>query len=244
MPVPACAAACLRLGFALLCIAAVGCASISPPASAPRFEFFATPEPASDLWFAKVAEWQARASADTRAGTPPTLGPDSEGARATPEAAERSGLLRIKMGNFASDEKRKLARKVNAWSQREARRHYRIEDDRNPALDHWPTFDELIARNGDDCDGLDLIAYRLLLEFGFRRDRVYRAIVKRARDGGNHMVTLWFEDPEDPWILDATGAMTFRMRRFSEIEGWRPRKVFNETVQFATPLKGPGPAND
>ena len=95
-----------------------------------------------------------------------------------------------------------------------------------------------------DCDGLDLIAYRLLLEFGFRRDRVYRAIVKRARDGGNHMVTLWFEDPEDPWILDATGAMTFRMRRFSEIEGWRPRKVFNETVQFATPLKGPGPAND
>ena len=46
------------------------------------------------------------------------------------------------------------------------------------------------------------------------------------------MVTLWFEDPHDPWVLDATGAMTFQMRRFSEIKGWTPRKVFNETEQY------------
>ena len=88
------------------------------------------------------------------------------------------------------------------------------------------------ADNGDDCDGLDLIVYGLLLDFGFDPDRVYRTIVKRDRDRGNHMITLWFEDPHDPWVLDATGAMTFTMLRFSETEGWTPIKVFNERVQF------------
>ena len=125
-----------------------------------------------------------------------------------------------------------IAKKINRWTQREARRHYRIENDRDPSQDHWPTFQELMERNGDDCDGLDLITYGLLTEFGFPRDRVYRAIVRRQRDRGNHMVTLWFEDPHDPWVLDATGAMTFQMRRFSEIEGWTPRKVFNESEQY------------
>ena len=131
-----------------------------------------------------------------------------------------------------ADEKRRLAKKINTWSQREARRHYRIEDERDPRKDNWPTFDELLANNGDDCDGLDLIVYGLLLDFGFDPDRVYRAIVKRNRDRGNHMITLWFEDPHDPWVLDATGAMTFTMVRFSETEGWTPITVFNERVQF------------
>ena len=132
----------------------------------------------------------------------------------------------------AAQEKRRLAKKINTWSQREARRHYRIEGDQDPRKDNWPTFEELLANNGDDCDGLDLIVYGLLLDFGFQRERVYRAIVRRERDRGNHMVTLWFEDPNDPWVLDATGAMTFSMRRFSEVEGWTPLKVFNEREQF------------
>ncbi len=69
---------------------------------------------------------------------------------------------------------------------------------------------------------------------------VYRAIVRRDRDRANHMVTLWFEDADDPWVLDATGAMTMKMRRFSELPGWTPTKMFNELEQFrVVPQDGP-----
>ena len=43
--------------------------------------------------------------------------------------------------------------------------------------------------------------------------------------------------PKDPWVLDATGAATFEMRQFSQLEGWTPTKVFNERNQF-TPADG------
>lgn len=222
----------LPSGLALLVTLGVGCAQTSRSPSVSQFDFFSEAQPKTDLWFRKVAEWQQRANQQDAETRKPALGSDSEGATMTPERVKNSGLLRLKMGGFAADEKRQLARKINKWAQREARRHYRIEDDSDPSRDHWPTFQELLATNGDDCDGLDLITYGLLTEFGFPRDRIYRAIVRRERDRGNHMVTLWFEDPEDPWVLDATGAMTFNMRRFSEIEGWTPTKVFNERVQY------------
>lgn len=209
-----------------------GCATTNST-DQPSYDFFAKPGGNDDIWFKKVAEWQVRARhGNATANASTGIGPGSEGAQMTPEQVKRSGLLRIKMAGFAAEEKRALARKINAFSQLQARRHYKIENDRNPAEDHWPTFQELLARNGDDCDGLDMITYEMLLDFGFPRDRVYRAIVRRGRDRGNHMVTLWFEDGNDPWILDATGAMTFSMRRFSETEGWVPRKVFNENEQF------------
>ncbi len=218
----------------LVCIAtlSLGCAQTARSPSASRFDFFAEAQPETDTWFLKVAEWQKRANQQGAQESQSALGSDSEGATLPPEQVKNSGLLRLKMGSFAAHEKRDLAKKINRWAQREARRHYRIENDRDPSQDHWPTFQELLERNGDDCDGLDLITYGLLTEFGFPRDRVYRAIVRRQRDRGNHMVTLWFEDPHDPWVLDATGAMTFQMRRFSEIEGWTPRKVFNESEQY------------
>lgn len=224
-----------RLAFVVLAIQGSACThtitgnSDSPGAG---FDFFADTSSEGDIWFYKVAEWQTRAVRQENERTEPLLGPGSEGARLSPEQVDNSGLLRLKMGGFAAQEKRRLAKKINTWSQREARRHYRIEDDQDPRKDNWPTFEELLASNGDDCDGLDLIVYGLLLDFGFQRERVYRAIVRRERDRGNHMVTLWFEDPNDPWVLDATGAMTFSMRRFSEVEGWTPLKVFNEREQF------------
>jgi hypothetical protein len=89
-------------------------------------------------------------------------------------------------------------------------------------------------------DGLDLITYELMLEFRFPPDEIYRAIVKRDADGVNHMVTLWFEDRGDPWILDGTGAAVRRMVRFSELGGWTPTKVFNEAEQVSVvPLLHP-----
>jgi hypothetical protein len=46
------------------------------------------------------------------------------------------------------------------------------------------------------------------------------------------MVTLWFENRDDPWVIDPTGAMTRGMPHLSEVSGWRPLKVFDETHEF------------
>jgi len=216
------------LPIGLIGLVSLACATGPRPS---RYDFFAPTSAAvdsdSDPWFPKVEEWQARAVRDHELGLeisekPPSL-----------RDAERSGELRLKMGAYRSAERRKLAVRIGAWAQQEARRHYKWDPSKDPTYDHWPTLQELLETNGDDCDGLDLIAYQLLLEFGFHRDQVYRLVVRRDRDGANHMVTLWFEDRSDPWVLDATGAMTGEMRRFSEFDGWTPTKVFNERTQFA-----------
>ena len=84
----------------------------------------------------------------------------------------------------------------------------------------------------DDCDGLELLGFHLLLDLGFAADEVYRSIVVRPSDGQHHMVTLWFEDPADPWVIDPTGAMTAGMPRMSEVPGWIPLKLFTESEEF------------
>ena len=94
------------------------------------------------------------------------------------------------------------------------------------------TLEETFEANGDDCDGLELLSYNFLRDLGFAETEVYRAIVYRRSDGQHHMVTLWFEQPEDPWVIDPTGAMTSGMPRMSEVPGWAPLKVFSETEEF------------
>jgi len=111
--------------------------------------------------------------------------------------------------------------------------HYKPDADTTLAGDHWPTLREFFETNGDDCDGLDLIAYGLLRESGFRESEIYRLIVRRDYDGANHMVSVWFEDPADPWVIDATGAMSREMLRYSQMpEGWTPRMMFNENETY------------
>ena len=53
-------------------------------------------------------------------------------------------------------------------------------------------------------------------------------IVHRESDGANHMATLWFEERGDPWLIDATGAISRRLIRFSELRGWTPIRLFDE----------------
>ena len=136
------------------------------------------------------------------------------------------------MGRWENAERLAMARRVADWAQGESRRHYRFDPPTDAASDPWPTTKDLLRTNSDDCDGLDLIAYELLRQFGFPREQLFRAIVRRDRDGGNHMVTLWFDESEDPWVIDAIGAMTLKVRRFSELPGWTPTAVFNEQQQF------------
>ncbi|MCH8131908.1 MAG: hypothetical protein IIA30_05100 [Myxococcales bacterium] len=215
--------AALCAGLSLLALGS-GCAgSLLRPD--PSFTFFETASSSVDPWYQNVEDWQAREN-DHR----PTE--RLANAKEIREAGPMTGLLRVKMAKWTNKERLALAKEIAAWAQIESRRHFRFDPPTNAANDPWPTTRDLLANNRDDCDGLDLISYKLMREFGFPQDQLYRAIVRRERDRGNHMVTLWFEDPRDPWVIDASGVVTKRVRRFSELLGWTPTVLFNDTKQF------------
>ncbi len=224
----------LAAGFALT-LFATSCSSVLAPA--PEYDFFALPDRASsraaDPWRGRIEDWQRRERAaddvDLRL-------PDDVSVR----AAELDRKLSVKMAAFETGSRRKLAASIADWSRRTGRFHYK--SDRGPGVsnDHWPTVGDLLASNLDDCDGLDLIAYQLLVEFGFNRADLYRAVLARRSGRGHHMVTLWFEDESDPWVFDATGAVTTRLVRFSKIHGWVPVRVFNDREQFTPRERGAG----
>ena len=124
--------------------------------------------------------------------------------------------------------RREIAAEVLRWVQSEAENRF-VEDG---PVDHWPTLSEMLASEADDCDGFELLSYNALRQLGFGEDRVYRAILHRPGVGEHHMVTLWFEDAHDPWVLDPTATITPRLERLSQLEGWAPLKVFSETQNF------------
>ncbi len=216
-----------RFALALaLAGASVGCA-ISSAALSGRYQFFALPA-VGDAWSGKIHGWQTRERAlgDTEALAAAPASVSERGAG--PAEAETGGDLRTKYFAFRRAQKRALAAEVAGWIQREARSHYRPDG----PIDHWATLSETLDRNGEDCDGLELLVYHFLRDLGFRDDEVFRAIVLRPSDGQHHMVTLWFESPGDPFVIDPTGAMTAGMPRLSEVPGWVPLKLFTETAEF------------
>jgi predicted transglutaminase-like cysteine proteinase len=143
-------------------------------------------------------------------------------------AAKPGSSLRDKYFSLRREWKRGMAQEVASWIQKEAKGHYRPDG----AIDHWATLEETLAANGDDCDGLELLVYHFLRDLGFGEDEVFRAVVYRPSDGQHHMVTLWFESADDPWVIDPTGAMTSGMPRMSQVPEWVPLKVFSESQEF------------
>ncbi len=211
------AALALLFGSVLL-LAVGGCRTVMPQEN--HLSYFAAPAP-DDAWSRKIRGWQQREQV-AHAGPAPVA---AEPPRVDP--AER-GVLRDKYNEFISARKREVASELATWIQEQSRDHY-IPDG---AVDHWATFEETFKNNGDDCDGLELLAYNFLLELGFGENEVFRAIVVRPSDGQHHMVTLWFESPNDPWVIDPTGAMTTGMPRMSQVPGWKPLKVFSEKRDY------------
>ncbi|MDE0885280.1 MAG: hypothetical protein OSB70_07075 [Myxococcota bacterium] len=229
------------------------------PTKPHSYEYF-TPPTADDIWSPKISGWQRRERAEEFAlevspppvserapaqAAPTELLPleavDSAARTELPQASEldsevpvvevaedRDENLRAKYSAFRISQKRAMARSVAEWTQAQALDHY-VEDG---PLDHWATLEETLRNNGDDCDGLELLSFHALRELGFEPGEVFRAIVYRSSDGQHHMVTLWFEDPEDPWVIDPTGAMTLGMPRMSELPGWVPVKLFSDTQEY------------
>jgi predicted transglutaminase-like cysteine proteinase len=223
-------AAILALGLALAVPLAPGCARLplARPLATARYDYFTVP-PQTDPWSAKIAAWQRRErfpAPPSREGTPASV--SGPGGAAAPPAGEAPDL-RAKYQTFRVEQKRALARQVAAWIQSQARFHYQPDG----TIDHWATLSETLTRGVEDCDGLELLVNRYLRDVGFRDDEVYRAIVFRPADGQHHMVTFWFEDRTDPWVIDPTGAMTSGMPRMSELPDWAPLKVFSETREFS-----------
>jgi hypothetical protein len=216
-----------RRGLMLLLAGGLLCGCVSLGGHAPPYGWFERPDP-WDPWSAKVRGWQRRERQlpeISPLGTPSVSGSALGAAAANGSSGSD---LRAKYRDFRAERKREMARKVARWIQKQAPRHY-IEDG---AVDHWATLEETLVRDGDDCDGLELLVYHFLRDAGFRPDEVYRAIVYRARDGQHHMVTLWFEDRRDPWVIDPTGAMISGMPRMSQVPGWVPLKIFSEEEEF------------
>jgi hypothetical protein len=101
----------------------------------------------------------------------------------------------------------------------------------------------VIAQDGDDCDGLDLMTFTLLRKLGFSKDEIFRSIVVDRETGQHHMVTLWFETPDrrDPWVLDPTGVVTNELVRLSQVPKWSPIEIFDEARHYRvepTPTAG------
>jgi hypothetical protein len=211
------------LAAALLLSGCVG----APRLGGASYRYFVRPAP-DDPWSAKIAGWQARERALPGAltwGGPASVSGSGDAAR--PASGGRD--LQAKFLSWRAERKRSMAREVAQWIQQQAREHY-VPDG---PVDHWATLEETLARNGDDCDGLELLVNQLLRDLGFGEEEVYRAIVYRPSDGQHHMVTFWFETPDDPWIIDPTGAMTSGMPRMSEVQGWVPLKVFSDTQNYS-----------
>jgi predicted transglutaminase-like cysteine proteinase len=233
------------LASALLAVLAfglgLGCASLA--GEPVRYTYFEQPV-FDDAWSSKISAWQNReladhggaAVAETSGVSSPAAVPAAAAeppAQAEPDAgsAEEQGPegdLRAKYARFRAERKRQMARDVASWIQSQARSHY-VPDG---PVDHWATLEETLESDGDDCDGLELLTFHSLRELGFGPHEVYRAIVVRPEDGQHHMVTLWFETPDDPWVIDPTGAMTLGMPRMSDMPAWVPLKVFSESAEY------------
>jgi hypothetical protein len=213
------------LAFGLAVWFGWGCAGVfSGPLA---YRYFAQP-PADDAWEHKIEAWQTREQAEQRVPNSELGTPAVASGAGTETASDRPTDLRSKYVDFRQQRKRALALELAGWIQTQAKQHY-IPDG---PIDHWATLEETFQANGDDCDGLELLVYHLLRDLGFGEDEVFRAIVYRHSDDQHHMVTFWFEDPSDPWVIDPTGAMTFGMPRMSDVPGWAPLKVFSEDSNY------------
>jgi predicted transglutaminase-like cysteine proteinase len=220
----------LALAAGLALALGSSCASTESPRG--RYDYFERPPP-HDAWSAPIARWQAR-ERRTRAtplGLQPVRAPAPDAlppveASANPAAPSP---LRTRYSTFLAFQRRQLAHDVSSWIQAEAREWY-VEDG---PLDVWPAFEETLDATGDDCDGLELLAYNALRQLGFPPEQLFRAILRDVRLDQHHMVTLWFELPDDPWVIDPTGTVTEQMRRMSEIVDWVPLKIFTETLEYS-----------
>ena len=201
--------------------------------SASHYRYFEPPHE-YDPWSGKISHWQWRAREGARGTGPASVLSDTKNTETPAVSSARSNgepneaNLRSKYQNFHMEKKRAFARDLAIWVQDQSKVHY-VPDGQ---IDHWATLEETLANAGDDCDGLELLTSNLLHEFGFEDGKVFRSIILNESSQRYHMVTLWFEYPDDPWMIDPTGVVAPGMPKMSEMTDWIPLKIFNQTQEF------------
>ncbi len=197
----------------LLCAAAC----VTTP-SEPRHWDFSGELPESDVFMPGVRTWQAAAEGERRRDR---------------VVSEDASMLAEAYTAFSRELRRQLAGDVLKFVQTSSGLYFRPDG----SLDYWPTFNEVLESGGDDCDGMDVLTFRLLRSSGFGPGEVYRVILYSEERDLHHMATLWFEEGRehgrvgDPWVLDPTGEVSSRMRRLSELD-WEPKIIFDETQRY------------
>jgi hypothetical protein len=162
----------LGLGIAIAALGFLSCAQNARFLPVVARDFFVA-APHDDPWNAKIRNWQSRHKLD----------------QAQPVAIAPAPDLIAGYDEFTRSLRRRIAADAVAWVQGESHRHY-IPDGET---DHWATLSDVVATNGDDCDGLDLLTFLLLRKLGFAQNEIFRTIVVERESGQHHMVTLWFE---------------------------------------------------
>ena len=177
-----------------------------------------------------MSAWQNREARDGIGVDLPELGALVDDANTELGYAFFDKLTEIRRRRLPIDEEATAA-EIADWVKRQARQHYVADGEK----EYWPTTAELLRRNGDDCDGMELLASPLLQAAGIPEDEIYRAIVYKPSDGKHHMATLWFPYGEmDPYVIDSTGGMKIEgLKRMSEIEDWKARTVFDEDERYS-----------
>jgi predicted transglutaminase-like cysteine proteinase len=211
------------IGFLLGGSLLTGCAMLPAPPPSIRLVEDASPIDAGAR--AKIAGWQDRERAQS-AGD------------AGISASQPMAPLGESWTQFVSAQRRALAEEVSDWVQAEARAHY-VSD---KTIDRWPTFSEVVASAGDDCDGLELLALHALRALGFPDSELFRAVIERPRDGMQHMVTLWFEAPGAALVIDPTGFVADRVVPLASLSDWTPRAVFTEHAIYGVEATALAPA--
>jgi hypothetical protein len=223
-----------RLALATAAVTLLSASCATQPIAVPELDFF-VPAPASDPWNPKIHDWQARHGLD--AAQRAVVG--GEQPRVGSELGERYlEYVSVAEGRLGAGEVRdRIVSDVVTWVQEQSHEYYRPDG----GEDHWATLGGVIDRGEDDCDGLDLLTFVLLRRLGFGPREIYRAIIVERDTGQHHMVTLWFDvDDSDPWVLDPTGVVRAEMTRLSEIQGWEPIELFDESAHFRVVI-GPAP---
>ena len=71
-----------------------------------------------------------------------------------------------------------------------------------------------------------------LREMGFKGREIVETFVKNTQDGRRHLVTLWFDQKNDPWVLDATGTASRPMQRLSQLSNWTAVELASNTAHY------------
>jgi len=216
-----CAALLVGLGLA--------CAIGPDPTAGLRYALF---EPISDdeVFAPAISHWQAELRLETLTREATALRGELRGEPIARHALPTSPLGRAYL-EFQSHARHQIVSDVVAWVQLQSGLYYAPDG----SLDDWPVLRDLLDRGADDCDGMDLMTFSLLREFGLGPGDIYRAIVRNRQSHLHHVVTLWFaaDQRDDPWLLDSTGEISRALRPLSSVPDWEPLVLFDETTVFA-----------